>query len=380
MTGLLLAVMVLGAAPPAAPPEKPEKKAETVAAMHTALHAVIALQPYLASPAAFRDRANAAAISSDLDALAALKHRFTVPGKQDATLETLAGVFGTEVERARTEFKQGTTEATRARLKSLTSLCFACHSRERAPQDFSDAAKVVEGLNLEPLRQAEFYATTRQFDLAIQAWDTALAREPKSDSEAFEQAGAMRQYVAVLVRVKDDRAATVAALTKQLARKGNPPFMKRLFTGWLEDAKAWGADPFDARTAPPATLLAKSRALLEASGAMKTSVSDENTLIVSLRASGYLHAALSAEPNAPWRGEALYLLGVATAATLDPLLWELDGMYLEACVRQKPHSEVARRCVDRLHDRIWIGWTGSGGTRIPPDLIAKLAELKELAR
>ena len=239
---------------------------------------------------------------------------------------------------------------------------------------------MVESLNLPPLRKAEFYATTRQFDLAIAEWKQALEATPKSEAETFEQAAALRQYVAVLVRVKDDRDAAVAAISKHLARKALPGFTRRMLEQWQRDAREWQADPFSPAVAIPSALLAKARTLVESSGAAKSAMSDENLFIATLRASGYLHLALEKEPQAIWRGEALYLLGIATAATLEPLLWELDSLYLETCIREKPHSEIARKCAERMYDRAWFGWTGSGGTRIPPDVAQKLGELRVLAK
>jgi hypothetical protein len=119
---------------------------------------------------------------------------------------------------------------------------------------------------------------------------------------------------------------------------------------------------------------------VEASGAAQSPLTDEGRFISLLRASGYLHSAMEKEPGAPFRAEALYLLGVASAATLDPALFELDNLYLEACVRESPHSAIARRCVDRFYDRTWFGWTGSGGTAIPPEVERRLDELRALAQ
>ena len=368
---LTLSMMLLLAAP---------DEAQTKAVMRSALHAVVGLQPYLGSPDAFRDPANRPAIDADLATLATLEHRFAMPGRQDAAVETLAGVFGTQIATAQAELRAGNTEAPRARLRAITSLCFACHTRESVPNDFIDATRVVDSLRLPPLRRAEFFATTRQFELALQAWSLALKASPASEAEAFDQAVATRQYLAVLVRVKDDRQSTMAAITRQLARKDLPTFTRLLLEQWQKDAKAWQADAFDAKAATATALVAKARALVEASGAMKSAMSDEGLFIPSLRAAGYLHAALDREPQAIWRGEALYLLAIAAAATLDPQLWELEGLYLEACIREKPHSDIARKCSARMYDRAWFGFTGSGGTRIPDDVAQKLATLRQLAK
>jgi hypothetical protein len=93
-----------------------------------------------------------------------------------------------------------------------------------------------------------------------------------------------------------------------------------------------------------------------------------------------VRAALAAGPTASFRGEALYLLGVASAATHDPLLWELDTLYLEGCILENAHTALARKCADRRDDRAWFIWSGSGGTDIPPDVSQRLGELRALAQ
>jgi hypothetical protein len=348
--------------------------------MHAALAAVTDLQPDLANPVAFRDPANAKRLDGDLAMLAGLKHHFLGAKKTEPGMETLATLFGQHVERTRFDFKTGNTEAARMRLRSLTSLCFACHTREAVAMDFDDAARRVEKLALPPLREAEFYATTRQFDRAIALWTQVLQGPVKSEGEAFEQAAALREYVAVLVRVRDDRPATEALLQAQVKREGLPPFIARLLTQWLEDARAWKADPFDRATRTPLQLFTKARTLITASGAAQSALTDERRFISLQRAGGYLHAALAADPKATFRGEALYLLGVASAASNDPLLWELDSLYLEGCIRENAHTALARKCADRMYDRAWFSWSGSGGTDIPPDVSQRLGELRVLAQ
>ncbi len=373
MGALLVAVALLAAS------DKPAAKPETTAAMQAAFKSLMSIQPLLASPETLRDPANAAKLKEALGPLSAIKHRF-IGAPQEPGAELLAGMFGDAIDRARLDLDVGNLGGARARLRSVTSLCFACHTRQAATKDFEDATRQIDALNLPPLRKAEFFATTRQFDRATETWAEALKAPPKTEAEAFEEASALRQYVAVLVRVKDDRAATVALLSAQAARRDLPGFVARTLQRWLVDAKDWQADPFDAKTATPAALFAKARELVEASGATQSPMTDEGRFITLLRASGYLHSAMEKQPKAPFRGEALYLLGVASAATLDPLLWELDSLYLEGCIRENPHTQLARRCVERIYERTWFGWTGSAGTNVPADVAKRLGELKALAQ
>ena len=159
-------------------------------------------------------------------------------------------------------------------------------------------------------------------------------------------------------------------------------FFRRSLNLWLADAREWPADTFTTRTATAGELFAKAKAIIDDSGAAARAFGDEGQYIRMLRAAGYLQAALGKEPQAIWRGEALLLLGVATAATAEPLLWDLDSLFLEACVREEPHSAIAVRCVDRMYDRAWFTWAGSSsdGDSIPRDVAQRLGELRVLAR
>jgi hypothetical protein len=75
----------------------------------------------------------------------------------------------------------------------------------------------------------------------------------------------------------------------------------------------------------------------------------------------------------------LFNLGVATATVRDPMLWGLDGVYLEACIRENPGTAIAARCFSVLLDRTVFGFTGSSGTVLPSDVDSRLQTLAKLA-
>ena len=84
--------------------------------------------------------------------------------------------------------------------------------------------------------------------------------------------------------------------------------------------------------------------------------------------------------NSDERAEALYLLGMAYQVLEDPMLWDIDTIYYESCVREKPHSDLAKKCYRRYSDKIYFGYTGSGGTYIPESELKKLVEMRKLAQ
>jgi len=54
-------------------------------------------------------------------------------------------------------------------------------------------------------------------------------------------------------------------------------------------------------------------------------------------------------------------------------------VYYETCVRQKPHTSLAKSCYAAYESSIHFGYSGSGGFTLPEDVQASLNELKALA-
>ncbi len=206
-----------------------------------------------------------------------------------------------------------------------------------------------------------------------------LEPTPKSERELLQFSTALRHNLAIRVRVRGDAAGTVALPEKLAARKDLPEHMLNEVRPWLRQARAWKADPFVASKATAPALVKKARRLLESGPVANNFLFDNERTVDFYRASNYLHTALTLAPTSSLRAEALYLLALSTSASPEPLLWDLDMLYLEACVRQHPHSTFAKRCFDSYQERIFFGYTGSGGVHVPDDELDKLGTLRRLA-
>lgn len=351
----------------AAPPPQPLQPS-----MQAAMTSVVTLQPLLVSPAAFRDPANAEKIRASLDALTPLEHLFPA-----GVSSPIASLFSNELAKAKAEFAGRESETARARLRSISSLCFACHLRQPTAKDIAPATGAER---LTPLERASFYATTRQFDRALAEWKRIFSVEPKNDVDAFEQTQALRTALSVLVQGKDDPDAVIALLEQNRARKALPGFVTRQLERWLVEAKAWKLEQLVSAKTPPAALVARAKALIELTGIAKQLTADDARLISHLRASGYLLEALRREPSASFRPEALSLLGVVAAANTDPALWRLEWLTLESCIRENPKTELARQCADRLTERTYFAYTGRDGLDLPANLLSELGALVALAK
>ena len=354
--------------------------AESKVTMRDAFEALVRLQGVASSPVALRDPKNAPTVSTDLRTLASLPHLFPAdPTSQEPATAALATLFSRYVADTRQRFDGRETDAVALRVRTLTGLCFSCHTRERAPVDFADTQKRLDSLGLSGLPRAQMLAATRQFDEALAEYQKLLAQPPKNERGMLEYTRALQDTMALLVRVKDDAPATLALIDALLAKPELPGFLEANLASWRRDAAAWRAEKFDARRATPEALLARAQKLMGAAntGGGPFSI-DERKDLTWLRASGYLNLALGKDPKLKARGEALYLLGVCASSLRSPLWWDLDLLFFETCVRENPKAKVAKRCFRQLSDRVYLGYTGSAGTFIPDDELARLSELRAL--
>ncbi len=362
-TSSLLTLLIAGAL---------DAGSEQASAMHNALTAVLHLQPSLTNATTFQA---AVGLQADLDALTQVEHVFRSGGSTDPGARSIAAVLTTEIARARKSLERGDRENARAQLKGLTSLCFTCHTLS-ATVDWPMAAGAVA---LPSFERANFLAATRRFDDALTMWSSALKRTPSTRQQVTDQLNALRQAIAVSVSVKDDPVRTLELLDAQALGAVNTPYAARWVSAWREATTAWALERFDARTKSPQQLFTRGKALVVASHAAEHILSDESQTIALLRATAYLTQALNREPGARWRSDALFFLGVATATVREPLVWGLDGVYFEACIRENPATPVAQRCFSLLMERTLFGFTGSSGTHVPDDVDERLRTLAVLA-
>lgn len=375
MNALLLAMVVsLAAAPEPAAPKTPPQVSGSMRGTFTAL---VALQPLAATPGKWRDPAHKEEIDLLLTELGKTRHAFPGQMGQEPGLAAILDLFAHYLADLQHRFREGQADYARDRMRTATSFCFACHSRLTASQDYQDLGRQMNALELSAFERAEYLAATRQFDAAIAAYRRLFSTTPKDERGYLEYLRGLRHALSVTVRVKADPEMTVALLQEVAGRKDLPVLLRRHVDRWLKDAQAWRAEKPVPTTSE--AQLAKAAALLKGTGSAEVLVPNERDDIRYLRASNYLHEALAKNPRTPRRGEALYMLGVTAAALQDPTLWELDGLYFEACIRENPHTRVARRCFEALSDRVTLGYTGSSGTHVPEDELSRLAALRALA-
>ncbi len=354
LTAAALLSAALAAAPDAGVPTK------TV--MHEAFDALTTLVWLTSTPPKPAQRE---AIARELATLEAVPHVFDAPSAaQEPGEAAVASLFSRYAAQTRQHVEAGELDTVGHRVRTMASLCFACHTRERVPFDFRDAEQRFQKLALSPLERGRVLAATRQFDEALAAWAPVLSAEKAE----LDYARALEDSLTILVRVKGDAAATARLLEQALRRADLPPVTRTALEVWQREVKAWQAEKFDVARASSDALLARAEKLAK-----------QGSDVALLRAAAYATQALSMRPKHPRRGEALWVLAVSAERVRSPLLWDLDLLYLEACVRENPKTPLARRCVARLAERLTLGFTGSSGTNIPPDEQVRLDQLRGVA-
>ncbi|MBI3556289.1 MAG: hypothetical protein HY074_08500 [Deltaproteobacteria bacterium] len=352
------------------------------ATMNRNFNALMNLQSFAADPKVFADPKNRDEIEKNLEAMSGLTHIF--PQKlagQEPGLAAISSLFSDYLKEVQRSFKSGANGSfVRNQVRTMMGLCMSCHTRVSTNQSFTDLKDKVDSTPLTDFQRAEFYAATRQFDRAIKAFDVIISETPSGEFGYLELGRSVREALSITIRVKQDPKATFYILEKLATRDDLPEFFQRYVAEWKKDVTKWMGEKKRPKDMTATELMNKADALVDQATKRQLFPVDPSGDVNYLRATNYIHEALTKDPKGKFRGEALYLLGSCYDTLQDPMLWALDSLYFEACVREFPHSAVSRKCYHRYAAKLYFGYSGSGGTFIPEDEIKKLTELRKLTQ
>ncbi|MEK7358494.1 MAG: hypothetical protein AAB250_18765 [Bdellovibrionota bacterium] len=343
------------------------------------------LLPLVSSKKKFSDPKNDATIEADVKAVRALAHSLKT-GEQpsaDPTMQIMSGLFEEDITRALDALKSGHRDYARSILKDTTSHCIQCHTATSNGPDFPRLNLEIDLDTLKPVERAEFFAATRQFDAALSAYIGALDDQEFAATEPFEWEAAARSALGIAVRVKQDPRETLKVIE---SAKKNPklvPASKTALAAWEISVNDWAKEK-ESDDETPSVLLQESEALIRRAQKSQQFALDHAQDILYFRAGSLLHHLL-AQPattkgqSDELRARTLYWAGVASEATRDMNFWTLHETFYEKCIRLKPGTEQARQCFGKLKDSVTLGYSGSGGTNVPPEVTARLESFRLLA-
>src|SRR6185437_9047466 len=139
---------------------------------------------------------------------------------------------------------------------------------------------------------------------------------------------------------------------------------------WQRDIQTWKKEK-PSKDSSAAEMIASAKKLIA-----KGQDSPGHGEVSFLRGSSLLHNFLKSYPKAPGRPEAFYLLGLSYTRLQDLALWNLQEMYFRACIAEAPHTEIAEKCYQKYEDSVVMGFSGSSGVHIPPDVLLQMRRLK----
>lgn len=336
----------------------------------------------LSSDERFNSPANFKRIEKNAQKFAQLAHdlkgKSTPPPDADPSLNLIAGQFAKEAEHAAKTLQWGHRAYARGLLKSMTGYCMACHTRSSGP-GFQNLEAFPALQALQPLERADFYASTRQFDQALEGYEKIVADAGVAAKRPFEWERALRSGLAVAVRVKKDPNRALGLVERALAAPKAPFYLKEQATRWKESLVAWKGEP----TAIPQSeegYRAQALRLVAEAREQQKYPADRSADVLYLRASSAVHDLLSFAPQGKYSTEALYLAGLCYEVLQDLNLWDMHEYYYLACIHRAPHTPEARRCFKHYEQSVYLGYTGSSGTNLPAEVAERLGRLDALSK
>lgn len=333
---------------------------------------------YVWSPSSFYAESSERRISSLLDSLQENFHR----AELDAPIEVFEPGFRVTLlaqknllADASNRFKEGKKEYANWQLRGMASNCISCHSRYQAPVNFVGELPPIEDMSPEGrLASAEFLFATRQFDKASESLFRSAERMAAVPSLGAFQIRALKMWLVIEVRTKDRPLDSAQRLESYLNSNRIPEGYGATFGRWVSDLKQLGSAP--AVTSDP---LREADTLLRPLGDDSTIQSEEQHLVLTLKATALLHDYLQRSLSTDERRRGTFLLGVAYSHLPISLFTSFGPYYLEMTIRDFPHSNEALRAFELFERALMDDLGASGGGNLAPDQLKLLQELRKLA-
>ena len=283
----------------------------------------------------------------------------------------------TNANEAELAYQEGHVEFARNVLRQSMGLCFSCHTAsEFGPQNRFSRIKLTSNFRIYPTERVNFYVATRQFNRAIDVLESVLKTPGQMMDDPHEQLQALRQYLALEVRVKKNPARAASLVESFLTQKNLPYFVASDAETWLQSLRRWQREKpsEDSRT-----LFARARGLVQKGRELQAGDSYEGGYVDFLRASALLHESLRTSKNPMQKAKIYQLLGSSYNILANSGTWDLPEFYFEACVRSAPKTIIAKVCYRDFERAVVLGYSGSAGIFVPKEEQARMNELRALA-
>ncbi|MBC7458927.1 MAG: hypothetical protein H7235_11650 [Bdellovibrionaceae bacterium] len=328
---------------------------------------MITLQPYIFNKVVFNDRDNFQFLSKSIHKLAIesanIKHDPMI-STRDPTVRFVASQFADELRRADENFKGPWKEYSRSQLVKVTNYCLECHTRlHQGPSFEKDEVEAPFMKTLPVADQIEFMIAFRQYDAAYKMVLANLSGTQKNKDVNFKIDRIVQLGLLISVEYLKDEERT-RKITQAIDHNPSlPAYLKQSNEVWKKSIENWSQQG-------NINTLVQIRSL----------VNSRISQIEDMRAISALLQLLTNDLNQDELGEALMLTGQSYEALHAISIMSLDENYYESCIRKTPETKWAKVCLDKLSDSLNMGYSGSGGTRLPRHVTAQLDELKNVIK
>lgn len=378
--GAMLAVIGLTITTIAMPSNKPVQAQEgsyesTRAAMRGVFLTLSRAYRYSVDPDAFQNAKNHDEIHNALRALVNNADGMEAHiSELDASFDYLKRSLARDAAEALTRFESGQYVGARWMLNKVTENCVTCHSKlssDLAPNLTEEFLSDTNIQSLDPLIRAELAIATRQFDTALDQYESIFAASDMSPRTIWIT-GALENYVRVSCGVRENPERAIRTLSKFAARSDTPTNVKNVMREWIRSLGNFDLSKSAGKELTTATdIIAKARANARFP-------KDRSQQVEFFYAASLLHRYLQSNPeDKTGVANALYLLGVAESF-ISRSYWisETDHL-LEQAIRQAPDSEVAQEAYDFLEEYLLSG-RAMTARDVPVDVQKLLKELRTL--
>ena len=354
----------------------PDPELETRQRMQPIFEAVRFLFPLSLEEERFRDPELRERVLASLELLANSSGDLAGHGQErGASFAFLSRSLSIDARDVHMRYEEGHIREARFLVQQLVETCVACHSRLPSEQSSDLSAQFASELEKAqlPLDQiAKLEYATRQFDLAVVTYEKLLA-SPDFSPTTLDLMGHIDDYLELSIRVRREYERPARTLEKFASRDQISPALAGELTHWIRSLRELE------KRKPALDPLEDARQLVADAADPQRFRDERDALVYYLEAGSVLHRYLEGQPTDPDDlAKAYYMLGTIETRVGQSFWLSQAEVFLESAIRAAPASDVAVKSYDLLEEFLVAGYTGSGGVQVPPDIQAKLDELRRM--
>ena len=279
-----------------------------------------------------------------------------------------------------------------ARLKAMTALCVSCHSQLSSAVSKNAFVNVASNMGRDHFDSDFAYANylylvrrfkdaTKYFDLSIKNYILESQKAPPGmllDDKVVngELYTSLRRILSIYTKINVEPSQAISYLRKYASDKSISKITRSDINSWILALEKW--KKFDvAKIVSVEDFIKNNLAVLESAKDKLNTGEHDITLLI---ASGVLSKFLNDHPNSQTTPQILYWLAIAERRLSTTYFFSLGDIYLKECIIQFPTSPYAKKCYQEYEENVLFGYSGSGGTDIPPEEKRELDRLKKLLK